>query len=458
MNIPILSGIRELDSGPRRFMLFMAINVICWQCLVGEVLVLFARALEMPERQVGILLSLMPLTMLMVLFTVPLVERLGSRRLLLLTWTTRNLMATGVFLIPWATAKWGAPGGWYMLMASVFGFCVIRALGVGAWYPWLHEVVPKEKRGAYFSTEMGVMQISTLLVLLMVSWILKVWDVGMARYYVIFGIGIIAGMSSLFTIRRIPGGRQIPNAYRGSGRMFGSIRLVIADKDFMRYVVLAGCCNVALIFLAAARTMYLRDILGYPDWNIMAITCVAALAVALMIRPWGNYADRNGSGPAMMLLLGGHSVVAFGWLFLVPGASWTPWLAPVLFILVFVASAAFWSIANRGMLCRVKDKGKVAYGNIWTVGLAVAMGLTPIIAGYLIETWEIEGFRICFAASFVLGLISVLALASLPQEEGKPPIPHLTELLRPSQPVRSLGRIVWITLGMDDRENGREGK
>lgn len=46
-------GLRELPAAPRRFLYFSTINVISWQCLVGQPLVLFGRALDMPPGWVG---------------------------------------------------------------------------------------------------------------------------------------------------------------------------------------------------------------------------------------------------------------------------------------------------------------------------------------------------------------------------------------------------------------------
>ncbi len=196
--------------------------------------------------------------------------------------------------------------------------------------------------------------------------------------------------------------------------------------------------------------MYLRDILHYKDANIMYMTAAGSLGSALTIRFWGHYADRKGSGPAMTLVLVAHSGVALAWIALWPGGAWTPELAMGLVTLHCLFSAALWMIGSRGMLCRVRETGRVGYTNIWIIGNALAMGVTPIVAGAVVRQWGKEGFYACFLASAVMGLVCALLLLRMPQEEDKPPVKNLSALLRPSLPLRTLGRIVWITLGRDE--------
>jgi hypothetical protein len=49
-----LAAVRELPAPPRLFLIFTAFNVFSWQCIAGQALVLFARALNMsPGRSLA---------------------------------------------------------------------------------------------------------------------------------------------------------------------------------------------------------------------------------------------------------------------------------------------------------------------------------------------------------------------------------------------------------------------
>ena len=198
---------RELPRPPRLFLIFTAVNVFSWQCIAGPALVLFARAVNMPPAWVGLLLSFLPISMLLVVFAVPLVEWLGPRKLLLWTWLARNFFSLSVFLLPWAVSRWGEAGGWQVLLFATLAFSLIRAVGVGAWYPWLHEIVPRPLLGSYLSIEAAMSQVIIIVLALAMALILGLGQ-GLGRFFLLYGAGIGAGFWSVQLIRKIPGGER----------------------------------------------------------------------------------------------------------------------------------------------------------------------------------------------------------------------------------------------------------
>ncbi|MBU0676199.1 MAG: MFS transporter [Proteobacteria bacterium] len=446
-----LSGLGRLPNASRRFLFFSTINVISWQCIVGQVMILMARSIEMPPSWVGLLIAFMPLSMLLVAGTVPLVEWLGPRRILTLGWLFRNLITLPVFAIPWAMVAWGREGGWLLLLLATLGFCVVRALAVGGWFPWLHEVIPPTQQGDYFATETELTQIVNILMAVATAIILNISDT-LAGFLGVYGIGIGAGLISVIAIQFIPGGHRlpsrppsaIPTAISSEQNRKTSYESVMEDPTFLRFVRLSIISMAALMWQASASIMYLRDILGYSNTHIMMLTGAGSLGVALVIGAWGRRADHRGSNQPMIELQLGHALCALLWPALLPDRGWTEILALVLMVGSTIFLAAFQMVAARGMLCRVPTEGKVGYTNIWIIGSSLAMGIPPILAGMVINHWGLAGFRLCFLISGIGGLAAGVALFRLPPEKGKPTLPHLMELIRPSQPLRALARIVWM--------------
>lgn len=411
MALPLLPGLRELPPAPRQFLSFSAINVISWQCLVGPILVLLGRFLEMPPALVGVLLSFLPLSMVLVVGTVPLVEWLGPRRLLTWGWVVRNLLAATIFAIPWALNAQGKSGAWLILFLATLGFCVIRALSVGGWFPWIHEVVPHHQMGIYFATETALAQVSTILVVLGSAVILNRIP-GLTGFLIIYGLGIGAGMYSVIVMQRIPGGaRRPPHPCPVRVSSYGPVR---GDHAFRRFILGSCCCLALLTALSSVSVMYLRDILGYSDTRIMFLLGAASLAVALVINLWGRRADRRGTNQVLLELLIGHSLFALGWLALLPGHRWTGVLAATLVVGSTVGNAAFATVAAQGMLGRVRMPGRVGYTNIWIIASSVATGVVPILTGLLIDRWELNGFRLCFLIAGLGGLLAAFVLSRSP--------------------------------------------
>ena len=143
----------DLDPAPRRFLAFSFFNTLSWQCIIGPVLVLFGRHLDMPAAWVGLVTAMVPFSCMVVVLTNTLVLRAGPKRLMLWTWFFRNLLAASIFFLPYALHRWGREAAWLVFLGSTAAFCLARSVGVGGWFPWLHEVVPQRQRGIYFSSE-----------------------------------------------------------------------------------------------------------------------------------------------------------------------------------------------------------------------------------------------------------------------------------------------------------------
>lgn len=449
-----LKAVRELPRPPRLFLIFTAVNVFSWQCIAGPALVLFARALDMPPAWVGLLLSFLPISMLLVVFTVPLVEWLGPRKLLLWTWLARNIFSLPVFFVPWAISRWGEAGGWQVLLFATLAFSLVRAVGVGAWYPWLHEIVPRPLLGSYLSIEAAMSQVIIIALSLVMAMILGLGQ-GLGRFFLLYAMGIGAGFWSVQLIRKIPGGESGGVEIGASARR-SALREALADREYRRFFVLAMLGTASVMWLNAASVMYLRDILFYSETRIMLLLAAGGIGVAATVHFWGRTADRFGSVPAMIQLLAAHALLAFCWWGLLPGGRLTGLLAVPVIVFTTIFNAAFTMVSASGMLCRVRDEGRVAYTSLWILGVSTANGLPPILAGLLIDLLGMAGFRLCFLIAGGSGLAAACFMFALPPEEGKPPLRELRHLIQPSQPVRSLARVFWITLGFGEKKGGGE--
>jgi len=445
-----LTAVRELPRPPRLFLIFTAVNVFSWQCIAGPAMVLFARALNMPPAWVGLLLSFLPISMLVVVFTVPLVEWLGPRKLLLWTWLARNVLSLSVFLVPWAISRWGEAGGWQVLLFATLAFSLIRAVGVGAWYPWQHEIVPRPLLGSYLSIEAAMSQVIIIVLALAMALVLGLGQ-GLSRFFLIYAAGIGAGFWSVQLIRKIPGGESGIVEIGASGRR-PALREALADGEYRRFFVLAMLGTASVMWLNAASVMYLRDMLFYSETRIMLLLAAGGIGVACTVHFWGRAADRFGSVPAMIQLLAAHALLAFCWWGLLPGGRLTGLLAVPVIVFTTIFNGAFTMVSASGMLCRVRDEGRVAYTSLWILGVSTANGLPPILAGLLIDYLGMAGFRLCFFIAGCAGLAASGFMFALPPEEGKPPLHELRHLIQPSQPLRSLARVFWITLGFGEKK------
>lgn len=451
MRLPIISGYLDLDPPPRRFLMYVAINVVSWQNIVGPATILFARKIEMPESLVGAMLSFMPFSTILLLFTVPLIVRVGPKRMMLNAWLWRNIIACIIFTMPLALATGQRWLAWAVLLLTVFGFCVMRALGAGGWLPWLHEIVAVEKRSVYFSTEAAITQLINVAVLFTQARLLAVPEPSTNRFLLIFALGIIMGLISLLWMRRIPGGEGVPSVDSNSG--MAALWRAAADRTFMIFMLITILSICGLSWFGASYVMYLRDILGIRDSMNISLSALGGLGVLLTVGSWARFTDKRGSGITMAKTLAAHSVAPV--LFLVAGTN--PTAVPIVLVLTVlignIFGAAFFVAVNRAMLNHVPENDRVGYTALWTVCTAIAFGVTPLAAGFIIEYLGMWGFRLCFIFSTLTTMVSA-GLCLVYVNEQNVFADGWTVMLNPVLPLRTMGRILWITMGL--HESNRE--
>ena len=452
-HFPVISGLIEINPSAREFLFFMFVNVISWSCLAGPVLVLLALHIEMPIVWVGILQSFMPLSMLLVIVTVPLIEFFGPKKVMITTWLFRNLIAMSAFAMPWAIANWGNQIAWYILTGATLGFCVSRAIGAGGWFPWLHEIIGDNERGTYFSTETAITHVSNVTVALGIA-IFLTESASLTRFLGVYGFGACAGLISVILITRIPGGKK-SHHHISIKRLFASYRKVLGDRTYIHFIIQGALGICFITWFTASIIIYMRKMLLLSDSRVMLASGIGSIGIAITIRFWGRFADHHGSSQAMFLSLFGHSVIALLWLGIIPGVSWSKYMVfpAMLFTLIF--SGAFFSVAHRGVLSLIKEDGKIGYTNLWLVSISLALGVTPIMVGKVIEYLDMINFQVCFLISGIGGLICAITNQWIPEKDNHVPA-RLSDILRPSLPLVTLANIAWITVGLHESNRSRE--
>lgn len=400
----------NLAEAPRRFLGFIVFNVVSWHSLMGPALVLFARTLNMPASWIGWLLAAMPLTMLLVIFTEPLVQRLGPKRLLLTTWFVRDCVACVIFLLPWAYHHGGEHWGWAILSAATVGFCVVRALGAGGWLPWVYEFVPEAQRALYFSAETAITQLVIVLVNLAHTIFLH-GNPGLDRFIAIYAVGILAGFISLKHLEKVSGGEPMVMT-AASPTAHTSWRHVLKDRAFLKFVLTISVGFMALTWFGASVILFLRDGLRMSPNTIMFLMVVGSLSIFLMIRASVGLAERRRVEITLAVMLVLHACAVAVFLFF---QRYHPLLLLVFAPLVAVTNisgASFSVLAHRVMLERISSAWRVSYTLVWTVATSLGLGLTPILAGWVIQQGGAWGYRACFILS-ILGCFGTAAFLLL---------------------------------------------
>jgi hypothetical protein len=255
-------------------------------------------------------------------------------------------------------------------------------------------------------------------------------------------------MFSLTWMARVPGGLAVKSELT-LNQGYESYRRALKNRSYMLFVTNASLSFSALSWFGSAGVMYLKDAIGLSSEEVMYVMAFGSVGIMLTIRFWGLFAEHSGSGSGIFLTLTGHSLVCLAALLLLPGAGATHYALYPVFILAAAFNGATWMATHRAMFNAVAAEDRIGYTNIFTVGTSLALGITPILAGLAIDHLGMWGYRFCFIAAAVVGFGCAVASRYV-CKDSEPLDMRLARLLNPALPVRTVGRIFWVSVGMHE--------
>ncbi len=406
-----LSEERKLRGLPWQLAQNTLNSIFAYLTIFGSVFVLFLDELGLPKAQIGLLLSLLPFCGLLALGFAPVATRLGRRRVFLVCWAARKLVAAGLLALPWVLSRFGHTAGLVYLIAIVAAFAVLRALAETAWYPWVQEVVPDRVRGRFGAWSTILSTLASCLALGIAGWVIARGH-GVDRFLHLIAAGCVIGLLGVAAMVPVPGGRPEPDT-APRGEHLANLRESLRDRNFVAYLAgLAGITTGTLLYLSFLP-LFLKERLGIPPGAVVTLDTAVMVGGACSALLWGWAADRVGSRPVLMSAMALTLLIPLGWLILPRDAT-----RPVIWcvLLYFTHGMAFngGAIGSGRLLLNgvIPPARNTAYTAIYYAWLGLVGGVAPLLAGVLLQAcgdWScrcgrltIDGFAFLFGSAIVV--------------------------------------------------------
>ncbi|WP_438483251.1 MFS transporter [Oleiharenicola lentus] len=445
---------RDPELHPFRQGLYFAFfNALNWQIATGTPIVLFMAYLDADAFQTGLVYAWpLLLTPVQVVATV-LLPKLGFKRLTMAGWGARSWF----LLVPLALALLSAYGvkPWMIVAMVVAMFCysMSRSVGAAAITTWLQGLVSEKVRGRYWSTDQimsGVASVGAL-VLCAVSFAVlpPQW-----AFFVQYAFSISGAWLALRCLKLLPDIER-PTVM--------SLRTIWADTPrhlfgagvFRPYLWLAVAFYVITTPVIPFSAYYLKSVGGFTSANIMGLTILQYGGVIAGNWFMRSRIDSSGAKPFFRISFGLFAVIAACWLGCLHWTVTTPWVMPMLYVMLGAGSGMF-TAANVSYLAKIIPEKERAL----PVALHGAMtyftgGLAPVVWGLMLKGKQAEPSLNLFAFEcfFIVTLIGAVVLVVLTNRLEEKIAGHVDPLLeggwlfRPFRVVASL-----IKLG---GENGK---
>jgi len=362
---------------------FAVVSLVGITSISESVLALAALKLGAGEIYLGALSLVTFAPLVCSVFTMPLVEYRGKRRLLIRCALVSSFFVLPLLALPVLAARWPAEWCLALMMGCVLLRQGIDALGFSGWFPILQDIVPAEEIGRFFGKMRVSWQTAAFAVLIISAWFLGK-DPAWWKFQVVFGVGVVALFARTVTLLPLAENPPVKTqAERSSLRsIFGGLLSKRSLRDLMIYIIVYA---VGISITEPFKIKLMKDF-GYSDGFILAAVSMMNLGAVLSLPYWGRLADRFGNRAIFSISHVGMIAVMVGWL-----AVDKSTFGGGLIIGLYLLQSVFFSgngIAQTRYIMHVVPMTKQSYITLLSLGTVVMRGLAPLLGGCFLKLAE----------------------------------------------------------------------
>ena len=410
----------------------------------GAFLIAFAVKLGASNMVIGLLAAVGPLSQLLQLPSIFLVEKIRNRRaIVVITAALSRICWLLIALIPFV---FGAKIGLVVLVGSMITASALGAVSGCSWNSWMRDLIPQETLGSFFSKRMRFATGVGIVLSIAAAVYLDFWrkvlpDHELEGYSLLFFSGLIAGAIGVYFLAMTPEKRMpvVEEKTKISSLLFKPFR----DENFRKLIAFMCSWNFAVNLAAPFFMVYMLKRLGLSMSFIIGLSILSQVMNFAFLKIWGKYTDRFSN----------KSVIAIcGPLFILSILAWTFTTMPEKYFLtvpllivihiVMGLSSAGVSLASGNISLKLAPEGQAtSYLAANTIVNSIAAGISPILGGkfadffagrqlewtlryisptgqFSLSTLNLQQWDFFFAIAFIIGLYSIHRLSMI-KEAGE---------------------------------------
>jgi len=450
------------------------LRAVIWDGLASQVMVTFtggaflvAYALKLGASNVtiGLLAAIPPLTQLIQIPSILLVERVRKRRLISMFGSASSrifwlLIAVSPLILP-------LEAGLTFLIIAILLSGAFGAVSNSSWNSWMRDLVPQDRLGSFYSKRMSVAIGLSIPLGLGAGLYIDYWkklfpNSEIYGYSMLFFLGFLAGMLGVYFISSIPEPQMAP--VKEKLHFFRMILQPFKDANFKSLIMFLGSWNFAVNLAAPFFTVYMLKRLQLNMTVIIAFMILSQIMNMAFLRIWGKFTDRFSnksvlgvSGPLFIMCI-------LAWTFTTMPEKYVLTIPLLIAIHIFMGiSTAGVTLASGNIGLKLAPKGQAtAFLAANSVVNSLAAGIGPILGGkfadffagrelawtlrytspvreLILPTLNLQQWDFFFFLAFLIGLYSIHRLAKvreIGEVEEKIVIHELVSEMR--RPLRNL--------------------
>ncbi|MDA0814848.1 MAG: MFS transporter, partial [Verrucomicrobia bacterium] len=382
---------RNYPAGTRNAYGFAAFNALSFQMVLGSPMILYAKSLGASATILGLIAGMLPLLVALQIPAAGYVDRAGYKVFVVTGWTIRTFFVGLMIPVPLAMVPLSNDARLLAMIVLLFCFNGVRGVASCGWLPWIATLIPPTFRGRYLATEAGVTNIASVVAYGLAAVALgrnaEPW-----RFSVLFGFSAICAVASVIFLSRIPREPAILSTAVPGRPGYTDIWRHTA---FRKLLVMNVCWSFASGGVLTFVVSFLKEILAMPERTILILTSLTFAGGILNQFLLRKALDQYGSKPVMTIALVLWIMAMALWACVASSAL--PAMAAVIVALIVTVGLAnsLMNLANtRLAMIVIPDEGRSRYFAVFSVVGSVALGLSPILWGSLLDALHDTAFLV----------------------------------------------------------------
>jgi MFS family permease len=406
-----------LETAERAIVVAGSCGMAYTQLTTSPATVQFARSMGATGLHIGILGAL-PLGLVCVqILAAVAVQRMQHRKPL---WLAISLVQRLIFL-PAALGPWLMPQisdavwVWTLLALTAINHGMLH-FGTPLWLSWMGDYLPHKGLNRFWGVRHSTQQWTAALALLAnaLFFVNAGVDVRFA-FAAIITLGALLGVTDILLFLRV---EEPPMGQAAQCSLWDALAAPFRQRDFRGFIFYSCFWNLAAMVGAPFISMYLLEYVGMDLFHILLLWTVSWVGGALLSNQLGQWAERFGQRPVLVLCTAFKSINMIG-LLLCPADPTIAFLvlAPIFMIDAFLNAGI--AIANNGFMIKNSPReNRIMFIAAGTGFAGIVGGAASIVAGAGIAatmdwSWMLHGtryvnFHVLFGVSMVLRLISAV--------------------------------------------------
>jgi MFS family permease len=290
----------DLETGRRALVSEAVLSQAMGVLTGGAFLTAFALALGASNLTIGLIAAVGPLSQVLQLPTVWLIERTGGRKgLVVVSDLGTRLGWIAIAIVPWLVPAGGRTPVFILLLLGCACFVAVRSC---AFSSWMRDAVPEEVRGRFSAQTLGAATAIGALVALAggvtLGVLQRTWSSPTAPYSALFLAGAISGLLGTSFLVRVPEPRMPPPGAIG---LLARLAEPLRAAGFRRLIAFTGLWSFAVTLSGAFFTVYFLQRLRLPMMSVVGLGVGSQVVSVLCLGRWGALADRFGDRRALTL-------------------------------------------------------------------------------------------------------------------------------------------------------------